>query len=243
MTGPRRYDEQEIAEILRRASEVETGVASTPARLAGLTLDEIQQIAGEVGIEPTRIERAARELEPVSIGPEVTWLGAPRSVSRVVALPRRMTDDEWTRLVVLLRETFDARGEVETTGPIRTWHNGNLEVHVEPVDDGYRLRMRTLKGEVEAISVVAISVLMVALIMAVAIVGKRGIDPALFISAIFAAGGFGMLATTRLRLPGWAAERKSQMEEIATRVDRMMREPPAPGIERLPEFEDDQSPR
>ncbi|MCL7980763.1 MAG: hypothetical protein M8865_12775 [marine benthic group bacterium] len=243
MTGPRRYDEHEIAEILRRASEADTGISSTPARLAGLTLAEIQLIAGEVGIEPHGIERAARELESVRTGPAATWLGAPRAVSRTVGLPRRMTDDEWTRLVVLLRETFDARGEIETTGPIRTWHNGNLEVHVEPVDDGYRLRMRTLKGELEAISGAALSILMVALIMAIAILSKRGIDPALFISAIFAAGGLGMLSSARLRLPGWAAERATQMDEIAAHVERMLRELPAPGVDRLRDVENDQSPR
>ena len=57
MNEPRRYDEQEVAEILRRATE--TDAAGMPlASGTGLTLAQIQQVGSEVGIAPARIASA-----------------------------------------------------------------------------------------------------------------------------------------------------------------------------------------
>ncbi len=223
MTGIRRYDEQETAEILRRATETHEPAPPSAGAGSRLTLSEIQGIGSEVGIEPSRIERAAQALE-VPAQQQVTFLGAPRSVSRIVPIDRPMDDDEWVRLVVLLRETFGARGEVETLGPLRTWHNGNLQVHVEPWEDGYRVRMHTLKGGIEELSAAALAMTTVAVIMFVMIILKRGIDPALMIAALFATWGLGMIGGPRLKLPGWAAERATQMDEIAAKIQGLLEE-------------------
>jgi len=54
-----------------------------------------------------------------------------------------LTDAEWERLVADLRRTFDAKGKVEVQGRLRSWTNGSLQLHVEPEDSGYTVRMRT----------------------------------------------------------------------------------------------------
>lgn len=222
---PRRYDEEEVAEILRRATQTSDALVPPADRTDGLTIAEIQEIGSEVGIEPSRIEHAARSLEPVDeVGREVRFLGAQQSVSRVVPLERDLSDDEWMRLVVLLRETFDAKGTVETVGPLRTWYNGNLHVHVEPHGDSHRVRMHTLKGNVREMSLIGGVFLFMAIMMGSLIFLNRGIDPALIISAAFGVAGLGVLGTTRLSLPRWAAERTEQMERLAERIPLLMSE-------------------
>ncbi len=73
-------------------------------------------------------------------------LGLPLGVGRTVELGRKLTDEEWDHLVVDLRETFDARGQVRQDGSLRQWTNGNLQALLEPTPTGDRLRLRTMNG-------------------------------------------------------------------------------------------------
>lgn len=231
MSVPRRYDEAEIAEILRRAvessgAEEERSASLAPAR-EGLTLPEIQEVGGEVGIAPSRIEAAARSLDRPPAAPARRFLGAPRSVSRTVSLDRSPDDDEWMRIVVMLRETFGARGKVETLGPIRTWHNGNLQVHIEPTDEGHRLRMTTYKGNVDGVMTVALVFFAMTLLLGASIFLKRGVDPGLVMPLMFGLAATGLLGGTRLMLPRWAEERAAQMDGLAERIPRLLAAPAA----------------
>lgn len=228
MSVPRRYDEAEFAEILRRAVEASgegEGHASPTAAREGLTLPEIQEVGGEVGIAPARIEAAARSLDRPPASPAGRFLGAPRSVSRTVPLDRAPDDDEWMRIVAMLRETFGARGEVESLGPIRTWYNGNLQVHIEPADIGQRLRMTTYKGNVDGVMTIAAVFLGMALLLGATIFLKRGLDPGLLMPLMFGLAGTGLLGGTRLMLPRWAEERTAQMEGLAERIPRLLAAP------------------
>ena len=142
----RRYSDEEVAEIFARATEAER---STPRRLRsteGMTMAQLQEIGREAGIAPELVARAAHSLDEPAQPPVRKFLGFPVGVGRTVTLDRRLTDEEWERLVVDLRETFDARGVVRTDGAFRQWTNGNLQVLVEPDGAGQRIRLRTLRG-------------------------------------------------------------------------------------------------
>ena len=225
MSDSRHYDEQEIAEILLRASEADEA-APPPAAGRGLTLAQIQEVGGEVGIAAARIERAARSLDLPETSPPVPvrFLGAPRSVTRMVPLDRPMSEDEWMRLVVVLRETFGARGTVESIGPLRTWYNGNLQIHVEPWEGGHRVRMSTFKGNVTELTIMGSMFLLMAIFTGLLIYFKKGVDAGLIMSAMFGALGLGVIGRTRLALPAWADRRAAQMEEIAERIPRLLDE-------------------
>jgi hypothetical protein len=231
MSGERLYDEDEVAEILKRAT------ASDPTRTPvsagskeGLSLSQLQEIGSEVGIPPVRMAEAARAVasrDPSGI--ERRFFGAARTVQRIVHLPRPLNDDEWTRLVVDLRETFDAAGQVSVEGSLRSWTNGNLRVHVEPDGHQYRVRMRTLKGDTGPRAAVGgVFVLLAALILVVTLVG--GGDPSnLILGSAFALGGLGHLGYTRAALTRWAAERADQMEGLAERIPRLIGGPDGEG--------------
>lgn len=224
MSDARRYDEEQVAEILRRATEAEEAAPQIAAG-TGLTLAQIQEVGGEVGISPARIERAALSLGLPGASPAERFLGATRSVSRTIPLDRPLSDDEWMRLVVILRETFGARGTVESIGPLRTWYNGNLHVHVEPWEGGHRVRMSTYKGNVTELTIMGAAFLLMAVFTGLAVYARKGVDVGLIISGIFGALGLGVIGSIRLSLPAWADRRAAQMEQIAERIPRLLDEP------------------
>lgn len=226
MSDSRRYDEEEIAEILELATTDE-GVVQPGSRGSGegLTLEQIQEIGSEVGIAPGRIADAAQAMSSRSlVSTTKTFLGTPRSVSRIVTIDRALNDDEWTRLVVDLRETFDAVGKVTTAGNLRTWSNGNLQVHVEPDGDRYRVRMRTHKGNVVPRMAMGTAFILMAVMMLVDALGEGATFRALLPALMFGGVGVGALGYTRAALPGWAHERATQMEGLAERIPLLLKE-------------------
>ena len=226
MSDTRRYDEDEIAEILERATTNEGAIQpATTGSGQGLTLEEIQEIGSEVGIAPVRISDAAQAMASRSlVSTTKTFLGTPRSVSRIVSIDRPLTDDEWTRLVVDLRDTFDAVGKVTTQGNLRSWHNGNLQIHVEPDGDRYRVRMRTHKGNVVPRMAMSGAFMFMSVMMAMDAFGGGASFRALFPAVMFGAVGVGALAFTRASLPRWALQRAEQMEGLAARIPLLLKE-------------------
>src|SRR5471030_904607 len=139
----RRFNEEEVAAIFKQATESQ----QTPQRQLpsgeGLTLAELQEIGQQVGIAPELVVRAAASLAAAGTETSREMLGLTIGVGRTIDLDRKLTEDEWDRLVVDLRETFDARGTVRQEGSFRQWTNGNLQVLVEPTATGSRVRLST----------------------------------------------------------------------------------------------------
>ena len=59
----RRYGDQEVREIFSLATTGGMRDGSLPAESGGLTLDELQRIGQEAGIEPARVAQAAERLD------------------------------------------------------------------------------------------------------------------------------------------------------------------------------------
>ncbi|MDX1568796.1 MAG: hypothetical protein R3223_13405 [Longimicrobiales bacterium] len=220
-TPERRYSEEEIQEIFERATELQEKQGRSERSKEGLTLPEIQEIGREVGVSPERIESAARSLDlPAPSPPEKKrFFGLPVGVGRTVSLPRRLTEEEWHRLVVDLRDTFDARGKIREEGRFREWRNGNLQALLEPVGSGERLRLRTEKGGAKPGIGVGAGLLGGGALFSLLYLltgGEVGRDPESMFTIMVVGGVF--LALNLFRLPGWAATRERQMKEVAERV-------------------------
>lgn len=214
----RRYSDSEIAAIFRAAADGPLLPEREVSREEGLTLPELQAIGREVGIAPEAVAQAAHGLDVRRGAQSRRFLGLPIGVARTVNLNRRLSDEEWERLVVQLREVFNARGVTRTDGSLRQWTNGNLQVLLEPTETGHRLRFGTLHGGASAMIGAGLTALGVAGVVAMitSISGHMG-DASAGI-AFIALAGLGMIASGALRLPGWAKLRGRQMEAIATKV-------------------------
>lgn len=220
MSSGRRYTEEEMRAIFARATEAEPEVerpALAPA--GGMTLEELQGIGQEVGISAERVAQAATALDRSPSAAIVRRLaGLPIGVGRTVELGRRLTDDEWDRLVSELRETFDARGTVRQEGGLRHWTNGNLQVYLEPSGDGHRLRLRTVKGSALAFMRMGAGFVAGSGIVALALaMGGRLGDQGAGLLMVAIAGAIAVVGSA-VRLPGWARERARQMDLIVAKV-------------------------
>jgi hypothetical protein len=213
----RRFNEDEVAAIFRQATEAQqTSQRQLPAG-EGLTLAEIQEIGRQVGIAPEQVSLAAASLARGGTPTSRTLLGLTIGVGRTIELDRKLTEDEWARLVVDLRETFDARGVVRQDGSLRQWTNGNLQVLLEPTPDGQRIRLRTVKANARAWMTGGLLMAGVAGVTAVAaLLGASHNN--LSIAAEIAAIAAVQFAIGAMQLPGWARLRRKQMEEVAQRL-------------------------
>lgn len=216
----RRYSEEEVAAIFERAAQSQQSVPKQRAMNEGMTLAQLQDIGREVGIPAELVAEAAHSLTIVNARPmERKLLGLPIGVGRTVELPRRITDEEWERLVVDLRETFDARGRVRAEGTLRSWNNGNLQALIEPTATSHRLRLRTLNAQARTYMATGVALLLGGwATIAIKVVGEGAQPDLLTKMAILLTAGVGMIAFGALRLPSWARLRKQQMEDVANRL-------------------------
>lgn len=219
MTMPdRRFNDDEIAEIFRIASEGPQGTSVQRSGDEGMTLAELQAIGREAGISPEAVDRAARSLDVQPEAAVRSLLGMPVGVRRTVVLDRRLTEAEWEQLVVELREVFGARGVVSSTGSFRQWTNGNLQALLEPTPSGHRLRLQTVKGSAGISIAAGLVMLGSSIVMAISAAGAGHLGQILPTVSMISLLGAGIVGSTVLRLPSWARLRGRQMESITTRL-------------------------
>ena len=221
----RRYSDKEIAAIFRAASEAPAapqGQSDVPAD-EGLTLADLQAIGREVGIAPEAVVHAARALDAQvgAAGGARTFLGLRIGVSRTVSLNRRLTDEEWERLVVQLREVFNARGRTRSDGSLRQWTNGNLQVLLEPTATGDRLRFGTVHGAARGAIGMGLATLGVTAVVTIVSALSGTLTSALPGISFLAAAGATFIGMGALRLPRWARIRQRQMDALAAQVESL----------------------
>jgi hypothetical protein len=223
MSDGRRYGDAEVKEIFDRASRTGSVERPDPTGESGLTLEELQEVGREVGLEPGRIAEAASALaRKGDVLPSRRLLGVPVTVGRIVELPRAPSDHEWELLVAELRATFGAKGEVTSSGTLREWTVGNLHAFVEPTPHGYRLRIGSLKGSARAAMAAGTFGIGFGLFIATILLASGRAPEILGGPLVFALAGAAAIGSNFLTLPRWAREREEQMEHIAARATQLL---------------------
>jgi hypothetical protein len=225
----RRFNEAEVAAIFERAAEAQQVRQQQLPSSEGMTLIDLQDIGREVGISTDELAKAAKAIELSGRPTSRSFLGLPVGVGLTIDLARTLSDEEWERLVVDLRETFDARGTLKSEGSLRQWANGNLQALLEPTATGHRLRLRTVKGDARGLIVgglVIVGFATAALIAPTLDAAAAGAGSVTGL-AILAAWGASMSAFGAFRLPAWARLRRRQMEDVAARAAIVASSPPA----------------
>jgi hypothetical protein len=228
MPDNRKYSEKEIAAIFEQASRDQEHANQRKNDSEGLSLEELQEIGRQTGIDPALISKAAATVGDVrsSEPPPApsTILGIQTSASRIVDLNGDLSDDDWGRLVIEMREIFNAHGKSETQGAFRSWRNGNLRITVEPTDAGDRLRMSTKKGNapgivfgIAAAMTMLLGTLLLTLIFDSSPEGVFSVRSLILLSV---AGGLGI---NLMQLPRWVTERESQMDALGVMASELVK--------------------
>jgi len=128
-SSSRRYTDDEVRQLLKRASELESQGPSLPAKVDGPTLAEIESIASEAGINPALIRQAATELDSPSgqvtlLPPRASaFLGAPTVFELERTVRGEVPVSVLERLVAHIQRAADGMGHPSLLGKTLTWQS------------------------------------------------------------------------------------------------------------------------
>jgi len=120
----RRYGEEEVARLLKRATELQRDEVSPGTVAGGFTLPELEDIAIEAGIEPRYLRRAAAELKVggTSPGSRWSWLtGAPATLLFERTVVGELRPDAFEGLSAEIQQSVGAVGQASVVGRTLTW--------------------------------------------------------------------------------------------------------------------------
>jgi hypothetical protein len=163
-SGTRRYSEEEFALILKRASEIQESSRDVPGTRSGhgLSLDEIQAIAREVGIEPEAVSRAAGLLGSQAwkerTGLAAALFGGPGTYHLGLEVPGRLAPEEYSRILEVIRRVMEHQGEAsEVMGGLEWKTVGELSavsVNISPRGESTSIQVVGDRGGAGAVTFV-----------------------------------------------------------------------------------------
>ena len=120
----RRYDEKEVALLLRRASELQRA-APAAREASGLTLPELEEIAAEAGLDVSTLRQAAAELD-AGIAPgghslATRFTGGPLRVVLERTIPGDVPTAAFEDLLPVVLTAADLTGHASQVGQTFTW--------------------------------------------------------------------------------------------------------------------------
>ena len=126
MTDPtphpsRRFNEKEVAQIIKRASELQQEESPMEAS-TGMSLVELEQVAREAGLDPALVRRAATDLDTrVSDKRSSPFLGAPTSLMLERTIDGEVPAEEFETLVLEIQRELGGVGSASTFGRSLQW--------------------------------------------------------------------------------------------------------------------------
>jgi hypothetical protein len=117
----RRFNDKEVARIIKRASELQEEEAPTDST-TGLSLAELEQVAKEAGLDPALVRRAAADLDTRVTDQQPSMLvGAPTTLRLERTIDGEVPADEYEAIVAEIQRTLDAVGTGATLGRSLSW--------------------------------------------------------------------------------------------------------------------------
>lgn len=113
------YNEKEIGTILKRAAELSQDESGPNA--AGLSIEELQQVGAEAGLDPDLILRAAAELQQGNTRRRRGALVGPTNYSNDFVLEGEVDAGTWEEMLAAIRSTFKDPGAVSMRENVFEW--------------------------------------------------------------------------------------------------------------------------
>lgn len=115
----RRFTDQEVHEILKKA--VEKAPSRALVKSEGLSLAELKAIGGEVGIDPARLEDAARSIALGGGNRPDRLLGGPTVLHFERKVEGELDPKDTTEILSRIRRTMGRQGEVNEIHGALEW--------------------------------------------------------------------------------------------------------------------------
>ena len=121
-SSSRVYGDKEIGQILQRATELQGQEPSAPSS-SGLTLQELEEVAVEAGIDPRFLQRAALELgmSPADSGFWAKVVGDELMLQRETTVPGELSEDGFERVASVIQIGTKEHGQPSLLGRSLTW--------------------------------------------------------------------------------------------------------------------------
>ena len=117
----RRYSDREIALILTRTAEMQATRAAESEITAGLTQDELEQIAREAGLDPRYVRSAISELDAGRGTRQSRWLGGSTWIQLERSVAGEVPQREYEALVEMIQQTLGEAGQPSVLGRTLRW--------------------------------------------------------------------------------------------------------------------------
>jgi hypothetical protein len=221
----RRYDQNELAAILRSAAEAQANETSGASQPDGLTLGEIERVASEVGIDPKFIRGAADNLHQVPTTQGFRLGGTPSQVIIERNIDGNLDDPGWEDVVADLRATFGSEGTISQVGSSREWvgTTDTRTVHLSATPKNgrtrYRLSLRQTGGVILAWTALAVGGLLSSILIGVA-TDKAG-GSALVVLPVILATLLTVALIVHTALARWHAKNLDNIEGLLHRVEAL----------------------
>jgi hypothetical protein len=113
------YSEKEVGKLIEKAYKLQQQEETSQGY--GLTHQELQKLASEMGIDPKYLQQALTQESQTSGLSAVNGLKQGFRVSDEIVVEGEVDEDVWESLVETLRSTFKEHGTAEQVGKTKSW--------------------------------------------------------------------------------------------------------------------------
>lgn len=239
MSTQRRYSDDEVHAIFERAAvRQEEAAQAEDASRAGLSLEELQEIGAEAGIDPAHIALAARELAVrrpvVQSEADASFLGIPTRIGTSRLIRGHVSDEEWEEIVPELRGIFGRDGISGEIGKIREWTVSSsfgksdrpVKVTLKPQGDDTLVTInQEMRGQAIGLSIGAAVYVVVATIIGLLSVLGTGTDGApIGVAIMFLAMAVLFFAGSQIGTRVHAKRQRARFDQALDRIELVARE-------------------
>ena len=117
----RRFNEKEVARIIKRASELQEEEAPAESS-TGMSLAELEQVAREAGLDPALVRRAATDLDTrITDQRSSPFFGAPTTLRLERTVDGEVPAEEFEPMVLQMQRVIGQVGTASTIGRTLQW--------------------------------------------------------------------------------------------------------------------------
>ncbi len=230
--APRKlFSEKEVGRILKRATELHE--AEGPADTMGLSLDEVRQIATEMGVDPRYVAAAMAEVEQGGDDDErFYWLGGPLSYEMERVVEGEVSEEQWVEMVEAMRRSYNLVGVSSKVGRMLEWTHNNRrrQVQVRVISREGKTRIRLYSRYPQAAAVTfAVPIALSYMITSLFVTAVGRFDPSGFASMLIGLMG-AVFLVMRFVFGRMVDNKKRKARHLLNQLEKIVSEPLGPAF-------------